>query len=95
MQRADVWMRELRDRAGFAIEAVAKDRIGRQVSREDLDRDGAVETRVARPKHFAHTARPDPADDLVGSESRAFWQAHRARLWPIRLINSHLVRHAG
>ena len=48
VERADVRMRERRDGARFALEALRRSRIGRERRRQDLDRDGASEARVAR-----------------------------------------------
>jgi hypothetical protein len=65
VQRADVWMIELRDRAGLAIEALAELRIQRERFGEDLDGDRALEPRVARAIHLAHPARAERRADLV------------------------------
>ena len=62
---------ELRDRARFAIEALAELRIGRERVRQDLDRDRAIEPRVARPVDLAHAAGAEGRDDLVRAEARA------------------------
>ena len=39
--------------------------------RQSLDRDMAVELRVASPVDFAHTALPDGRDNLVNAELRS------------------------
>jgi len=49
VQGADVRMIELRGRAGFAVEALAELRISGERRREDLDRDGAIETSTEVP----------------------------------------------
>src|SRR4030095_12580235 len=71
VERADVRMRELRDRAGLAVKALAKLGIGRQTRWQDLDGDGTIQTRVARFVDFAHPARADGSDDFVGAKARA------------------------
>ncbi len=38
---------------------------------EDLDGHIAVETGIARPVHFTHTARPQRANDFIRAEFRA------------------------
>jgi hypothetical protein len=76
VERADVRMRELRDRAGLAVKALAKLWIGRQTLGEDLDRDGAIQTRVARFVNFTHPARADGRDDFVGAKARARGDRH-------------------
>ena len=43
---ADVRVIELRDGPGFALEPIAKLRIGRQGFRQDFEGDGAIEPRV-------------------------------------------------
>jgi hypothetical protein len=60
VERADVRMRELRDRLRLPLEALA--RLGRygEMRRQDLDRDLAAQPRVPRPVHFPHPASPIP-----------------------------------
>ena len=74
VERADVRMRELAIGAAFAVEPFAELRVGGQRVGEDLDRDGAVEARVARLVHLAHAARADRGGDLVGAEAGAGWR---------------------
>ena len=45
--------------------------------RQDLDRDVSAEARVLRPVDLTHPARPDLAEDLVGTELRAGGERHR------------------
>jgi hypothetical protein len=54
VQGADIRVRELRDRTGFAIEPLTELRIGGEHIWEDLDCDRTVESRVARLIHLAH-----------------------------------------
>ena len=55
-ERADMGMGQRGDGARFAIEALAR---GRRHFRQDLDRYGSIEARVARAIDLAHPARPD------------------------------------
>ena len=71
VEGADVRMGELRDRAGFTIEAFAELPIGRERLRNDFDRDRAIEPRVAGFVHLAHAAGPEGGDDLVRAEAGA------------------------
>ncbi len=70
-------MCELRDRAGLAIEAFAELRIGRERLRKDLDRDRAIEPRVARFVDLAHPARADGGKNLVRAEAGAGAEGQR------------------
>ena len=76
VQRADVRMSELRDGARFAVEPFAELRIGGERVGQDLDRDRAVEARVARFVHLAHATGAKQRQDFVGAESRAGGQGH-------------------
>ena len=51
---ADVRVIERGDRFGLACEARAELGVGRQLRREDLHGDAAVQARVAGPIHLAH-----------------------------------------
>ena len=53
VERADVGVRQLRDRARLAVEALTELRIACQGLGQDLDRDDAIEPRVARSVDFA------------------------------------------
>jgi len=64
------------DRLRLALEALARLRIGRHLSGEHLDRDGAVEPRVAGPVDLAHAARSDGGLDLIRPETRAGHEGH-------------------
>ena len=76
VERADVRMIERRDRARFALEAVAELRIGRELRRQNFDRDRAIEARVARPIDFAHAARANERDDFIDAKLRSSRQGH-------------------
>ncbi len=64
-------MIELRDGAGFAIEPVPELRVAGQRRRKDLDRDCALEPRVAGFVDLAHAARAERGHDFVGAETGA------------------------
>ena len=57
VQGADMRMRELRDRTGFAIEPLTELRIGGERVWQNFDCDRTVESRVARFIHLAHATR--------------------------------------
>ena len=65
VQGADVRMRQLRDRARFAVEAFTELRVSPQGLGEDLDRDRAIQPRVARFLDLAHPARAEQRENLV------------------------------
>ena len=77
VERADVWMRQLRDRLRLALEAKANVRGRSEVGSEDLDRDRPLEPRVPRLVHLSHPARPERRHDLVRAETRAGGERHR------------------
>ena len=56
---ADVGMVQGRDGASLALEAGPHIGIASDVARQDLDRDRAIEPRVAGPVDLAHAARAD------------------------------------
>ena len=76
VERADVRVVERGDRAGFALEPLAELRVAGEVRRQDLDRDGAIETRVARLVDLAHPARAERRHDFVRTESRTGGERH-------------------
>ena len=61
-------MREGGDRLRFALEALEGTRIRGHLFGKDLDRDLAVQLRVAGPIDLSHAAGADRGDDLVGPE---------------------------
>ena len=69
VQRADMRVSELRDRAGFAIEPLTELRIRGQLFGQDLDRDGAVEASVASLVHLPHPTGAEKGEDFVGAET--------------------------
>ena len=76
VQRADVWMRELRDRLRLPLETLADLGRGGKMRRQDLDRHRPVESGVPRPVHLSHAARAERRDDLVGPEAGAGGEGH-------------------
>jgi hypothetical protein len=85
MERADVRMRELRDDPRLPIEALAELRVGGERVGQHFDRNGAIETRVARLVDLAHPAGAERPQDLVRSESGA-WRQHRVS-WKLEIIS--------
>src|SRR5216110_1747018 len=69
-ERADVRMLQARNGARFAVESFGK------VRRQDLDRDGAIEPRIARAIDLAHAAGSERRDDLVRPEAYAGRNVH-------------------
>ena len=67
IQGADVGVRQRRNRPGFALESAAPFGILGYVGGHDLDRDLAIEPRVARSIDFAHAAGADRREDFVGT----------------------------
>ena len=64
-------MRERGDRPRLGLEPPPHLGVGRDVRGHHLDRDVAIEPRVARAIDLAHAARTDGLDDLVLCEARA------------------------
>jgi len=64
-------------RARFAVKTITKLRIGREGFRQDLDRDGALQTRVEGFVNLAHAASADGGLDFVRAEARAGGKSHR------------------
>jgi hypothetical protein len=75
-ERANVRMIERRQRPRLAIESLSKQRVGGERCREDLDRNRAIQPRVAGAKHFPHAAGAERRDDFIGAEPRAGEQCH-------------------
>ena len=60
----------------LALESRETLRIIRERRGQDLDRNVAIELRVARAEHLAHPARADGARDFVRADSRSHGQRH-------------------
>ena len=71
VDRCDVRMIQRGEGLRFALEAGAAISVVRERLGQDLDRDVAIQLRVARTKHLPHTAFADLRSDLVGAESGA------------------------
>ena len=67
----DVRVIELPGGARLLLEAMQPARIRRERLGDQLDRDVAPETRIARAVDLAHAAGAEPADDLVGTDRGA------------------------
>src|SRR2546428_6144786 len=73
------------DRARSVLKALQPRGIRRDRFGEDLDRDVAPETRVARAINLPHAAGADRRDDFIGTEARADRESHRggSRIQPM------------
>ncbi len=60
----------------FAHQAFRRGAIGRELVRDELDRDQPAQTRVPRLIDLAHAARSKGADDFVGADALTRIQAH-------------------
>ena len=67
----DVRMIERREHLRLALESRDAIGIGGEEFGQNLDRDVAVQPRIARPIHLAHAACAEGGNDLVRAESRA------------------------
>ena len=65
----DVGVGERGDRLRLSLESSERLRIGRELFRQDLDRDLPFQPGVSRSVHLSHAARTDRRDDLVGPEA--------------------------
>jgi hypothetical protein len=61
---------ELRDRLRLPIETLTELVVVREVARQDLQRDDAVEAGVSGSIDLAHAARAEGFEDFVGPETR-------------------------
>ncbi len=73
----DVRVVERSEHLRLALEARQALRVGSKEVGQDLDRDLAVQARVARSIHLTHAARAQRADDFVGADPRAWGQRHQ------------------
>ena len=64
----DVWMIEGRQRLCFAVEACESIGIGRERVRQNLHRDVAIELRIARAVHLAHSSCAQGTENLIETE---------------------------
>ena len=82
VERADVRVIERRDRARFAIEAVAEFLIPCERRRQNLQGDAAIETCVARLVDLAHAAGTEGGLNLVRSEPSTWREGQACGLSP-------------
>ena len=73
---ADVRMVERGDGARLALEAGARIGIASDLGRQDLDRDRAIEARVAGSVDLAHAARADLGGHFIRAEASARTERH-------------------
>ncbi len=71
-----MWMVQRGERPGFALEARDPFPIRGERVRQDLDRDFAIELRVACPIDFADSACPERRHNLIRAELRSGSEAH-------------------
>src|SRR4029453_70170 len=83
MDGADVRMRQHPNRTCLALESRAPVGIGRESFRQDLDRDGAIQTRVAGFVDLAHAAGAAGRGAFIRAESSAGGEG-QTLLWIIR-----------
>ena len=67
----DIRMIQRGRRAGFTLEALHPIRVPCQVPRENLERDGPIEPRVAREINLTHAAGAKQGHDLIVAERSA------------------------
>jgi hypothetical protein len=67
----NVWVIKRRSRSRFTLEPSQSIGIGGKRRRQYLDRDVALQARVARTIHLAHAAGADLTDDLVRAKAGA------------------------
>src|SRR5262249_16838106 len=77
VERADVRVRELRDRLRLSLESLPHLGGRREMLRQHFDRDRALEARVLRLVDLAHPSRSDGGQDFVGSEPGTGGNGHR------------------
>ena len=75
----DVGLVQAGRRLGLTPEPLDEHRVARELGREDLERDGAVELRVAGEVHVGHAAVRDLADDLVAVGEDGRGRVHEPR----------------
>ena len=72
----DVRMVERRKHLRLALESRDAIGVGGEEIGQNLDRDVAVQPRIARPIHFAHSAGANGGEDFVRAETRAGFKGH-------------------
>ena len=79
VERADMRMRELRDRLRFSLETLTRLGGCRRVRRQYLHRHRPLQPRVLRLVHLPHPACAQRRQDLVGTQARAGRERHDGR----------------
>ena len=67
IERANIWMVQAGDGAGFTFETLAHLRCVCQMWRENFQRYGTRKTRVSRAVNFTHATRANRRNDFVGT----------------------------
>jgi hypothetical protein len=80
VKHADMGMIQRRDGPRLPLEPRPQILARGDVRREHLDRDRSVEPRVASFVDFAHAARAERGEDLVGTEANTGRQRHIVQL---------------
>ena len=92
VDRADVRMIERGEHRGLALETRATVGVVGERTRQEFDRDLAIQRRVPRAVHLAHAALADRRNDLVDAETGAGDNFHRAKLYPATSASAAAVR---
>jgi hypothetical protein len=77
VERANVRVIQCRDRAGFALEALAPIRVAGDVGGEHFNGDRPIEARVVRFVNFTHAAGSEGGEDLVRAKAGAAGEDQR------------------
>src|SRR6266403_1454472 len=76
VQHADVRVIQAGNGFGFALETLLANGIIRELRRQDLDGDRAVEPRVPRAENFAHSARAQRRHDFIRTKFKPGSETH-------------------
>src|ERR1700686_2229976 len=76
VQRADMRMIQAGYGLGFLIEALPQSWVGGKMRGKNLDGNGAVQAGVERAINFAHAARAERSDHLIGTEPGSVGEGH-------------------
>src|SRR5262249_14847984 len=74
----DIRMVERRENFRFTLESAHSVNIARELVRQNLDRDFALELQVAGAVDLAHAAFAEQSGDFVGTEDCAEWDRHKS-----------------
>src|SRR5262249_40942149 len=92
VNRRDVRMVQRGEHLGLALKPRKAIGVGRQLDRQDLDRDVPLQPCVGRAIHLTHSAGAERADNLVRAESRARRERHVRSTSAINPISRKHVR---